>query len=963
MAPIHHRRDNPAELKTWLIAVAVVAAVVVTALIAYLVIFRFRNRQYQEAAKRDPYLTRKEWARRRKLSNLERLEEEEVQRQLILRKTLTSRTSSRHGSDRGSAEEPRIDRAEKSREQQWKKWEAGYAAEADNDSCEGHPLIQEHPAVKVEGDQTPRSVSPTRVPLLPVQEPEPRRTSLWERRLSDLHHPSRRKPSNSPPRAPPSSSPAPDPLIEGPHIFAHPTQTQQHLLRNTSPRPARSVGDFQSQQSSSQSPSQQQRSRAASADSRYAPKLRFTATSSHNRTSSHPTRLAPSQIPPTTRVRSNSATSAPFTSLVSLPPPAALPHSASPRSDGFLSQGLEEPRIQTPGDLSLPRAPEQTVHTRTRSHEMLPFFRPSASSSQNSRRKPLPHRSLDGKVSASSLVGGGRTVVSPTVSPVEEATLETERAPISPEATLLADSSCAAVPEKAELARMAACDRDILPSQLRQTLQLGPTPTPTPARPTHPQQENNSSSEEDSQPSSFEGGTFFEGPNIPPRISQGQPEEQSRSPSSHPPPGLVVAPERQQRTYLDAQENNDEVGTAFSFEVGDQLKELGISVRRPEPPPASPSSTGSELEQLSIESDSEDEQIGTTFSFEEGDRLRELAFSARGAATKPQNPLPSESPELVASQRSPHHLDSEEEEEEEEEENEAFSFEEESHLKEIGLSHRHPPAPKRRNSPLAQLEIPRLTKDRSRSFEDRSNAQPSQALRPEDFVHRLRSQSIEPVVQGKWELQVSVLDQTGARHPRNSREDGGSDLYSSSSEPASPEYENTFDAAVAPAPPANPPKPAVVPVGPRWPPKPMQAQPSSSTAHSRTPSTPLTSPNSDISSLCRANFASPIKERQLAEEQFSPRSPPADRPHFYSPSPVSPPLRSAPTFAPPHGGAGWSVATTGGWEHRGTTETGYENDTMKETWGSGPVTTAPDTEQSKVSFRLSGPPDFMPAFF
>ncbi|KAL2873764.1 hypothetical protein SGCOL_011079 [Colletotrichum sp. CLE4] len=59
---------------------------------------RKKNAQFREACKRDPYLTRKEFARRRKLSALERLEEEELQRSIMIRKSLASRGPSRSNS-------------------------------------------------------------------------------------------------------------------------------------------------------------------------------------------------------------------------------------------------------------------------------------------------------------------------------------------------------------------------------------------------------------------------------------------------------------------------------------------------------------------------------------------------------------------------------------------------------------------------------------------------------------------------------------------------------------------------------------------------------------------------------------------------------------------------------------------------------------------------------------------------
>ncbi|MBE3044214.1 hypothetical protein IMZ48_16915, partial [Candidatus Bathyarchaeota archaeon] len=427
-----------------------------------------------------------------------------------------------------------------------------------------------------------------------------------------------------------------------------------------------------------------------------------------------------------------------------------------------------------------------------------------------------------------------------------------------------------------------------------------------------------------------------------------------------------LTPSGQRTSYLEAAENHDEVGTAFSFEVGDQLKELGISVRRPERSPSPEADSEPQQEEDEIDSD---EEIGSAFSFEEGDGAKELGVSSRDPVAQ----QPDDFVEPHPPQQSTRHTGTEEQAD-----GPAFKFEEDGELKEMGLSD-PPPPPKRRNSPLAQLEIPRMTKDRSRSFEDRnqgqSQNQAGQGLTPEDIEHRLRSRSFEPAAQGRWELQVSVLDQTGARtqsRESESRESTDSDYYSSASEPGSSEDEDTFDAEV-PVAAERRVRPSVMPVAARDAQRPTGARSSPSVVHHRThqrmPSTPLTSPDSDTSGLCRANFASPIKEQQLAEELSSPRSPPAHAPQpqpqpqhqpqpyrpFYAPS-----TAPAPVQTPSPREVGWSVASPAGWG--GSFSAGAE-DTMKETWGSGPRAAGADGEKSKVSFRLSGPPDFMPAFF
>ncbi|KAM0283150.1 hypothetical protein ACHAQH_002631 [Verticillium albo-atrum] len=78
-----------------LIAGIVLAVVVILSIIAFLFYNRQGGeRQYREACRNDPYLTRKEFARRKRLSAVERIEEDEMQRSIMIRKSLTSRTSS-----------------------------------------------------------------------------------------------------------------------------------------------------------------------------------------------------------------------------------------------------------------------------------------------------------------------------------------------------------------------------------------------------------------------------------------------------------------------------------------------------------------------------------------------------------------------------------------------------------------------------------------------------------------------------------------------------------------------------------------------------------------------------------------------------------------------------------------------------------------------------------------------------
>ncbi|KAM0322016.1 hypothetical protein ACHAQA_009758 [Verticillium albo-atrum] len=82
-------------ITTILVTTIVVVAFAIIGIAAFLFYNRQGGeRQYREACKNDPYLTRKEFARRKRLSATQRIEEDEMQRSIMIRKSLTSRTSS-----------------------------------------------------------------------------------------------------------------------------------------------------------------------------------------------------------------------------------------------------------------------------------------------------------------------------------------------------------------------------------------------------------------------------------------------------------------------------------------------------------------------------------------------------------------------------------------------------------------------------------------------------------------------------------------------------------------------------------------------------------------------------------------------------------------------------------------------------------------------------------------------------
>ncbi|TEA12074.1 Transcription initiation factor IIB [Colletotrichum sidae] len=151
---------------------------------------RRKSRQFREACKRDPYLTRKEFSRRRKLSAVQRLEEEEMQRNIMIRKSLASRSTSRvsseqdyeaemqqyqhHQSDRLMPVVQRGRQAESDRYNEWAPSERRSRADSDLSSQGGISsrgyagCTEPHPGVEVEIPPPPRSrtPSPDRTPLI-----------------------------------------------------------------------------------------------------------------------------------------------------------------------------------------------------------------------------------------------------------------------------------------------------------------------------------------------------------------------------------------------------------------------------------------------------------------------------------------------------------------------------------------------------------------------------------------------------------------------------------------------------------------------------------------------------------------------------------------------------------------------------------------------------------------------------
>ncbi|TDZ37456.1 Transcription initiation factor IIB [Colletotrichum spinosum] len=185
--------ETPSSVFNTTTIIIVVVAVCVSAIMSAVLFYIFdrrKSRQFREACKRDPYLTRKEFSRRRKLSAVQRLEEEEMQRNIMIRKSLASRSTSRvsseqdyeaemqqyqhHQSDRLMPVVQRGRQAESDRYNEWAPSERRSRADSDLSSQGGISsrgyagCTEPHPGVEVEIPLPPRSrtPSPDRTPLI-----------------------------------------------------------------------------------------------------------------------------------------------------------------------------------------------------------------------------------------------------------------------------------------------------------------------------------------------------------------------------------------------------------------------------------------------------------------------------------------------------------------------------------------------------------------------------------------------------------------------------------------------------------------------------------------------------------------------------------------------------------------------------------------------------------------------------
>jgi hypothetical protein len=161
---VEHGASNAVPTRTWII-IAVVIAVLITAGTAVLVIIRSKRRQYRKALEKDPYLSRKEFMRRRKLSALDLQAEEERQRHSLIRKSLATRSSKSLSISRIDVESIDSEEQGLGRFQDWKEWEAALV-NSQRKSHQRHPSLTSLPGLPAPVPARSPSPSRSRTPLL-----------------------------------------------------------------------------------------------------------------------------------------------------------------------------------------------------------------------------------------------------------------------------------------------------------------------------------------------------------------------------------------------------------------------------------------------------------------------------------------------------------------------------------------------------------------------------------------------------------------------------------------------------------------------------------------------------------------------------------------------------------------------------------------------------------------------------
>ena len=138
--------QNMSPAHIWMLIGIVGGIVVLAIVVAFAMTYLLKRRRLRQAQHNDPYLSHKDFTRRRKrrkMSKAERVQEEELERRAIIRKSLASKTSSRTSqaiSERLSMDDEAETSPTNSLKDDWKEWEARLQRER-SDSVQDHPLI------------------------------------------------------------------------------------------------------------------------------------------------------------------------------------------------------------------------------------------------------------------------------------------------------------------------------------------------------------------------------------------------------------------------------------------------------------------------------------------------------------------------------------------------------------------------------------------------------------------------------------------------------------------------------------------------------------------------------------------------------------------------------------------------------------------------------------------------------
>jgi hypothetical protein len=155
------------DIRIW-VTVAVTAGIflVVAAFVAGIVIYS-RRQEYRKARRQNPYLSHKEFLRRKNMSAAARQKEEELQRQIMIRKSLASKSSdwSTHSDNRSLIIQ---ETTEVGLKEDWKAWEARMERER-SELAYRHPSSTGLPDLPIPVHS--RSMSPSCDPLLRGQSP------------------------------------------------------------------------------------------------------------------------------------------------------------------------------------------------------------------------------------------------------------------------------------------------------------------------------------------------------------------------------------------------------------------------------------------------------------------------------------------------------------------------------------------------------------------------------------------------------------------------------------------------------------------------------------------------------------------------------------------------------------------------------------------------------------------------